>query len=77
MSVIPKGSVLGPLLLNIVINNIFGFLKDHLLCNYTNDRSLFFAHEDIKILIESREKISLILSEWLYNIYMTLYLGKM
>ena len=77
MSVIPKGSVLGPLLLNIVINHIFGFLKDHLLCNYANDRSLFFAHEDIKILIEAREKISLILSEWLYNIYMTLYLGKM
>ena len=47
---VPQGSILGSLCFNILINDIFYFLKKSTLYNYADDNTLSYAHNDCDIL---------------------------
>jgi hypothetical protein len=59
-----QGSILGPVLFNIFLNNIFHFTTNSTLYNYADDNTLAHADDNIDKIVETLEKDSLALIEW-------------
>ena len=51
MKGVPQGSVLGPILFYLILNNLFFFLKEKGICSYVEDTS---SYECNQILINSK-----------------------
>ena len=75
-SAAPQGSILGPLLFNIFLNDIFSFLRDANLGNYADDSTLYAYNKNLEIVICNLRQEFSILSNWFYDNYMVLNLGK-
>ena len=69
---VPQGSVLGPLLFNIYINDLFWFNDMTEVCNFADDTTLYACDNDIKSTIRRLEHDTLIAIEWFGANYMKL-----
>ena len=65
--VVPQGSILGPLLFNIFLNDLFFFIKDIYLANYADDNTTYATNKDISILLKTLEEETSILLNWFTN----------
>ena len=65
---VPHGSVLGPLLFNVFINDIFWFANCTKICNYADDTKIFACHPDLGTIIKQLEEDSSVIVKWFsYN----------
>ena len=61
---VPQGSILGPLIFNIFINDISHVIRKGTLYNYVDDNILSFIHKSLTILKEILQGESILLIQW-------------
>ena len=64
---VPQGSILGPLLFNIYINDIFYFVEEDKITNYADDTTPYSIEANVETLINSLQFNTNSLLTWFHN----------
>ena len=67
MCVVPEGSILGPLLFNIFLADLFLIHSDIDIANFADDNTPYLSAKNVEDVIESLERASVSLFRWFEN----------
>ena len=73
---VPQGSVLGPLLFNIFLNDLFLLMNRSEICNYADDTTIYVCDSKIGCVIDGLEQDTAQLATWYPENYMKLNVDK-
>ena len=73
---VPQGSIDGPLLFNLFINDLTFFIEQCTVSNYADDNNLFISEEDKELIKSMFSSDFMILEDWFFQNYMILNPGK-
>ena len=73
---VPKGSVLGPILFNIYLNDLFSMISDCEVCNYADDTTPFVCDRSLKNTLLRLEHETETIICWFESNYMKLNTDK-
>ena len=61
---VPQGFILGPLLFNVFITDIFMFIEKTEVCNFANDNTIYECGEDLSHILENLKHELKTLLKW-------------
>ena len=64
---VPDESVLGPLLFNLFLCNLFLFVEEADIISYTDDNTPYVCSKNVDVTLEKLEKVGKLLFEWFSN----------
>ena len=73
---VPQGSILGPLLFNIFLNNLFLFVSNYSLSKNGDGNTLYTFGDNLKKIKNNSRNSFDTVSHWLYKNYVVLNTGK-
>ena len=67
MKGVPQSSVLGPLLFNIFINDLFFLVEETEICNYADDTTIYVCGQEQGQIVSSLENDAQKISKWFFD----------
>ena len=61
---VPQGSILGPLLFNIFINDLFLFIEKANICNFADDNTIYSCTKNLETVLKNLEHDMINVSKW-------------